>query len=47
MTTYTDRTLPAPWEECDMCGKAAGLPTTAAPHLRTWPCAPRVPPGSR
>ena len=33
MTALTDRTLPAPWEQCDMCGKAAGLPTTAAPHL--------------
>ena len=41
MTVYTDRTLPAPWEQCDMCGHA-GLPTTAAPHLTLCaPCATR------
>ena len=26
MTVFTDRTLPAPWGLCDVCGKAAGLP---------------------
>ncbi|WP_407569625.1 hypothetical protein [Deinococcus altitudinis] len=40
MTAFTDRTLPAPWEECDVCGKAAGLPSTTGAHLTVCgPCA--------
>lgn len=42
MTAYTDRTLPAPWEECDVCGKAAGLPSSTGARLTVCgPCAAR------
>ena len=36
--TYTDRTLPAPWQECDFCGKVAGLPNTGSDYALCAAC---------
>lgn len=41
--TMTDRTLPHPWNLCDVCGKAAGLPDPQHPTFYRCPaCAART-----
>jgi len=37
----TNRTLPAPWEQCDMCGKAAGVPSVLRPDTALCPACTR------